>query len=743
MKNRWIVPVAAAAIASGQLSAADSDAAVDTVIALDDVEIVANRANSKTPVAYTNVGRRELQKVNDGRDIPYLLSMTPSLITTSDAGSGVGYTSLRVRGSDGSRINVMANGIPVNDAESHNVYWVNMPDLASSLQDIQIQRGVGTSANGSGAFGASINMVTDVSPLNPYGELSSSYGSYSTYKETLRAGTGLIDEHWSAEVRVSSLGSNGYIDRAKSRLWSYFGQVSYENGATRLRFLGFGGKQKTYMAWDYASKEEMREYGRRYNPCGRYVDSDGNVAFYADQNDNYTQHHLQLLLNQHLADGWYLSAGLHYTKGDGYYEQYKTRRSLVEYGLDPFELDGETVTKSDLIRLKKMDNGFGGGVFSVNYVSGRVNAVLGGALNNFKGHHFGQIAWVRNYIGALDPLQEYYRNTGEKLDGNIYARANVDLLSGLSAFGDVQYRHINYTIKGVSDTYDYATGEMQRLDIHRRYNFFNPKLGLNWKLSRAQRLFASWGVAHKEPTRDNFIDCDADRLPKAERLFDYELGYTYEGSVFSAGVNLYYMDYKNQLVVTGQLSDTGNPISVNMPRSYRAGIEMQAQLRPVKWFDWQINATLSRNRIKNFVEYIYEDEWTNPISFDLGDTPIAFSPDFTLANAFNFRYGCFDASLASRYVSKQYMSNAKSDQQALDAYFVSDLRLGFTVKNFIGLKQLRAGFTIYNLFNEKYENNGYAGAGYYVENGEKVIYRYAGYAAQAPTNVMASVTLEF
>lgn len=743
MKNRWIVSVAAAALASGQLSAADSDAVVDTVIALDDVEIVANRANSKTPVAYTNVGRRELQKVNDGRDIPYLLSMTPSLITTSDAGGGVGYTSLRVRGSDGSRINVMANGIPINDAESHNVYWVNMPDLASSLQDIQIQRGVGTSANGAGAFGASINMVTEVSPEDPYGELSSSYGSYSTYKETLRAGTGLINDHWSAELRVSALGSNGYIDRAKSRLWSYFGQVAYENGGTRLRLLGFGGKQKTYMAWDYASKEEMKEYGRRYNPCGRYIDSEGNVAFYADQNDNYIQHHLQLLLNQHLADGWYLSAGLHYTKGDGYYEQYKTRRSLVEYGLVPFELDGETVTKSDLIRLKKMDNGFGGGVFSVNYVSGRVNAVLGGALNNFKGHHFGQIAWVRNYIGALDPLQEYYRNIGEKLDGNIYARANVDLLSGLSAFGDLQYRHINYSIKGVSDTYDYSTGAMQRLDIHRRYNFFNPKLGLNWRLPNAQRLFASWGVAHKEPTRDNFIDCDADRLPKAERMFDYELGYTYEGAVFSAGVNLYYMDYKNQLVVTGQLSDTGNPISVNMPRSYRAGIEMQAQLRPVKWFDWQINATLSRNRIKNFVEYIYEDEWTNPISFDLGDTPIAFSPDFTLANAFNFQYRCFDASLASRYVSKQYMSNAKSDEQALDAYFVSDLRLGFTVKNFIGLKQLRAGFTIYNLFNEKYENNGYAGAGYYVENGEKVIYRYAGYAAQAPTNVMASVTLQF
>ncbi len=743
MKKVTIISLAAAIVAGGQLSAADSDAAVDTIISLSDVEFVANRANSKTPVAYTNISRRELSRVNDGRDIPYLLSMTPSLITTSDAGGGVGYTSLRVRGSDGSRINVMANGIPINDAESHNVYWVNMPDLASSLQDIQVQRGVGTSANGAGAFGASINMVTDIPSTDPYSELSSSYGSYSTYKETLRVGTGLLNGHWSADLRVSAIGSNGYIDRAKSRLWSYFGQVAYENGGTRLRLLSFGGKEKTYMAWDYASKEEMKDYGRRYNPCGKYTDSDGNTAYYPDQNDNYTQHHLQLLLSQRLADGWHLNAGLHYTKGDGYYEQYKTRRALIEYGLSPYEVDGTTVSKSDLVRLKNMDNGFGGGVFSLNYSAGRVNAVLGGALNNFKGHHFGQVAWVRNYVGDLDPLQEYYRNVGKKLDGNIYARANVDLAAGLSAFGDLQYRRINYSIKGVSDTYDYSTEAMQQLDIHREYNFFNPKIGLNWISDAGHRVFASWGVAHKEPTRDNFIDCDANRLPKAERLFDYEIGYTYESKLLSAAVNLYYMDYKNQLVVTGQLSDTGNPVSVNMPDSYRMGIEMQAALKPVNWFDWQINATLSRNRIKNFVEYIYEDEWTNPISFDLGDTPIAFSPDFTLANSFNFRYRCFDASLASRYVSKQYLSNARSNEQKLDAYFVSDLRLGFSVKDFIGLKRLRAGFTIYNLFNEKYENNGYAGAGYYVENGEKIIYRYAGYAAQAPTNVMASVTLEF
>lgn len=712
-------------------------------VVLNQVDVVANRADSKTPVAYTNIGKRQLTANNDGRDMTYLLNMTPSVTVSSDAGGGMGYTAMRVRGSDPSRINVMANGLPLNDPESHRVYWVNMPDLASSLRDVQIQRGVGTSTNGAGAFGASINMVTDASSEDSYAELSGSYGMYNTNRQTLRIGSGLLGNHWSVDARLSHMGSDGYIDRASSQLWSYFGQAAYQSYNTSLRLVAFGGKERTYMAWDYASKEQMEEYGRRYNPCGEYIDKDGNRAYYADQFDNFVQHHFQLLFSQRIGEWFNINAALFYTKDDGYYDQYKTGRTLVEYGLQPFmNADGELVKKSDLIRLKYNVNGFGGGQATVNFRRGRWNATLGGAVSDFDGHHYGRVKWVRNYVGPIDPLQKYYDNHGRKFDSNVYLRANYDIDRHFSVFADLQYRHIHYTITGMSDNWDWNTSSLAMLDVERRWDFFNPKVGVNYT-SGAHRGFASWAVAQKEPTRDNFTDGTPESYPKAERLDDFEVGYSFNHKLFSVGVNLYYMLYKDQLVVTGQLSDTGNPLSVNVPDSYRMGIELQGALRPCEWFDWQFNLTLSRNRIKNFVEYIYEDEWTNPISFDLGDTPIAFSPDIIFNNAFNFKYRDFDASLNSRYVGKQYMNNARSEAALLDAYFVSDLHFGYSFRNLIGIKELRLGFSIYNLFNEKYFNNGYAGAGYTVVDGKKEIYRYAGYAAQAPTYVMATMSLKF
>ena len=710
---------------------------------LNEVEVVANRATSKTPVAFTNVSKQKLLEHNDGRDLTYLLQATPSVITTSDAGAGMGYTSMRVRGTDGSRINVTANGVPINNPESHNVYWVNMPDFASSLRDVQIQRGAGTSTNGAGAFGASVNMVTDAPSLTHYAEISGAYGMYNTNRETLRVGSGMIGNHWSFDARISRLSSDGYIDRASSSLWSYYGQAAYKNYNTQIRLLAFGGKEKTYMAWDYASKEDMEKYGRRYNPCGLYIDAEGNIAYYPDQNDNYIQHHLQLLLSQHLGDLFNLNAALHYTNDDGYYDQYKTKRTLEEYGLQPFlNAEGETVKKSDLIRLKKNQNHFGGASVNLNYKDTRWNATFGVAVTDFYGHHFGQVKWVRNYLGSIDPLQRYYDNAGHKLDINTYLRANYQINNYLNAFADLQYRHIRYTIKGASDNYNYNTGAPDVLNVHENWNFFNPKLGLNFELG-PHRAYASWSVAQKEPTRDNFTDSDPDHKPKSEYLNDFELGYTYSTSLFNVGANLYYMLYKDQLVATGELSDTGNPLSVNVPHSYRAGIELQGMIKPVNWFDWSLNMTLSRNRIKDFVEYIYEDEWTNPISINCGNTPIAFSPDFILNNDFSFHVAGFDASLVSHYVSKQYITNAHNEAAALDAYFVSDLHLSYTWKNIHGIKSLKLGFSIYNVFNEKYCNNGYAGAGYYMDGDEKVIYRYAGYAAQAPAHVMGTVTLKF
>ncbi len=724
-----------------------------SAINLKEVAVVAQRADARTPIAFNNVTAKEIERINQGVDVPYLLSMTPSVVTTSDAGGGIGYSSIRIRGTEGSRINVTTNGVPVNDSESHNVYWVNLPDIASSVKDFQVQRGAGTSTNGAGAFGGSINMVTDTPSRSPYASFSGSYGMYNTHKETIKVGTGIIGGHWAAEARLSNIGTDGYIDRASADMYSYFAQAGYYSGASSVRLLAFGGKQRTYMAWDYASKDQMEKYGRRYNPCGEYTDKDGNTAYYPNQYDNYILHNFQLLGRHRFSSALTIDVAFHYTKGDGYYEQYKTNRSLVEYGLSPFnitttEADGSisttTVKKSDLIRLKKMDNGFGGGLFNLSYTKGRVSAVAGGALNAYHGQHFGQVAWVRNYIGEIDPLQEYYRNTGHKIDGNIYAKANVDLYRGLSVYADMQYRHIDYTIKGISDTYDYNIGEMQPLAIDRKFDFFNPKVGLNYTFADRHRAFASWSVAHKEPTRNNFIDCAPGRDPKAERLFDYEVGYNYVGQFFTAGVNLYYMDYKDQLVATGQLSDTGNAVSENVPSSYRAGIELQFGLKPCRWFDWTVNATLSRNRIKDFVEYIYDDnDYASYITVNHGSTRISFSPDFILNNAFNFDWNGFDASLQSHYVSRQYMTNSEQRDQSLDPYFVSNLLLGYTFSTH-GLKSVRVGFTVNNIFSEKYENNGYAGSGYYVDNsGEKVIYRYSGYSAQAPINVIGSVTVNF
>ncbi|MDE6643414.1 MAG: TonB-dependent receptor [Muribaculaceae bacterium] len=729
-----------AVAAQNQVNVVENDS---LVYELKGVEITANRAGVKTPVAYTNISRNQIAKVNDGRDLPSILEMVPSIISTSDAGAGIGYSGIRVRGTDGSRINITANGVPINDSESHNVYWVNMPDLASSLRDIQIQRGAGTSTNGAGAFGASINMLTDAPARDRSAMVSVSYGSFNSNKETVKVSSGLFGEHWTVDARFSHVGSDGYIDRAFSKLWSYMGQLAWRNGETSIRLLGFGGKEKTYMAWDYASKEDMEKYGRRYNPCGEYTAADGSTAYYPDQCDNFTQHHIQLLFNSPIGNYVTVNAALHYTKGDGYYDQYKTKRTLSEYGLEPFvDPDGNLVKKSDLIRLKNNDNDFGGGMFNVRYNRGLLALTGGGAFNYHRGNHFGQIKWVRNYVGPIDPLQQYYYNTGRKSDGNVFVRADVNLPFDLAAYGDLQYRHIHYTIKGQSDNFDWNTDDMAVLNLHRNWNFFNPKVGLSYNHG-GTRAYISWSVAHKEPTRDNFTDSDPSHYPTAERMFDYEAGYFYNTSLFSVGANLYYMDYKDQLVVTGQLSDTGNPMSVNVPESYRMGVEFQGSLSPVSWFDWKLNATLSRNRIKNFVEYVYEDEWTNPISIDCGNTPIAFSPDFLLQNTFNFKFYGAEASLMSRYVSSQYMNNARSAEAKLDAYFVSDLLLAYSFKNLPSVKDLRLGVTIYNLFNEKYCNNGYAGAGYYLDNGTPVIYRYAGYAAQATTNVLATITMTF
>lgn len=716
-------------------------------IVLDEACVIATRATSSTPIAFTNITREQLQRTNHGQDIPYLVSLAPSSVSTSDAGAGIGYTSLRIRGVDATRINVTANGIPVNDAESHTVFWVNMPDLASSVKDIQVQRGVGTSTNGAGAFGASMNLQTSDFARDPYAEVSLSGGSFRTHKETLRLGTGLLNNHWTFDLRLSNIGTAGYIDRASADLYSFYTQAAYVGDATTARFIAFGGTEKTYHAWNYASREEMDAYGRRYNSCGyMFTDADGVQHFYDDQTDNYTQTNFQLLLDHRFNKQWKANIGLHYTKGDGYYQEYKTDRKLIEYGMQPYDVNGETIKRSNLVRKKAMDNHFAGLVFSLNYTDKKLRATLGGAANRYSGDHFGKVLWVKNYIGNLNPNADYYRNEAQKDDANIYARGEYLITPQLTAYGDVQYRHIRYTVEGTNDKYNSWTGNgMQGLDLDERFDFFNPKVGLNWQPTKHWRIFASVAQAHKEPTRNNYTDGYLTEHPRAERLTDYELGATYTADNWHVGANLYWMDYKDQLVLTGELNEIGEAVSANVPKSYRAGIELQGGFSLPFGLSWEGNLTLSRNRIRDFKEtiYGYDDDWNDlPAAVvDHGDTHIAFSPDIIAGSALSYTYKGLRTSLHTQFVSEQYMSNADVAAHKLDAYCVSNLDVSYTFSPKSLAKNASIGVTVYNLFNEEYENNGWASSSY--QNTPNTRVNYTGYAAQAGISFLAHLTLKF
>ena len=722
------------------------------VVNLQEVQVVSTRATHKTPVAFTNVSKETLRKQNFGLDIPFLLTSTPSVLTTSDAGTGVGYTAIRVRGTDASRINVTTNGIPMNDAESHSIFWVNTPDLASSLQDMQIQRGAGTSTNGAGAFGASINMRTDGIPSRAYGEASGSYGSFNTHKETVKVGSGLLGEHWAFDARLSNIESDGYRDRASSDLKSYFVQGGYYGDRTTVKLITFGGKEKTYHAWDGISRDDLKN-NRKYNPNGE-IKEDGEVTgFYSDQTDNYRQTHYQLLFNHLFNPQWNLNIALHYTDGDGYYQEYKNGRTLVEYGLTPFEHDGKLVKKSSLVRQKLVDSGFGGGVFSANYSGDRLTASIGGAANYYSNDHYGKVLWVENYIGKLDPDHEYYRNTGEKTDANIYVKANYELTRSLNFYADLQYRYIKYKIKGENDKWNWKAepAQLQHLDVNEDFSFFNPKAGLFWQITPAHSAYASFAVAQKEPTRNNYTDGLFTERPKAEKLFDYELGYNFRQAWFTAGVNLYYMDYTDQLVLNGKLNEIGEPMAENVKDSYRMGMELSLGAQIVRWLRWDVNATWSKNRIKNYVGYVsdYDTEWNDlyaQTAIAAGDTPIAFSPSFMAGSLISFNLDGFDASLQTQYVSRQYLDNFGTKESSLDPYCVSNLNLAYTFK-LRGIKSITVGATIYNLFDATYETNGYSQtAALYEgnpEDGKCTLVEDPRFYPMAGINALGHITLRF
>lgn len=750
MKKTFLTTAALVSASCAALAATAPKADTAKVVRLQNVEVTATRATKSTPVAFTNVSKQQIAELNHGKDIPFLVSSTPSVLTTSDAGAGVGYSAMRVRGTDATRINVTANDIPMNDAESHSIFWVNTPDFASSLEDIQIQRGVGTSTNGAGAFGASVNMRTQRFSMNPYAEMSGTYGSFNTNKETFKVGSGLIGGHWNFDARFSHIASDGYRDRASSKLHSYFAQAGYFGGQTSVRFITFGGKECTYHAWDGISKSDLTD-NRKYNPNGE-IKRDGKViGFYDDQTDNYRQTHYQLIWDQGIGANWHWNLGLHYTDGFGYYQEYKNARTLKEYGLEPFMVGDNKVKKSSLVRKKNVDSGFGGAVFSLNFAKGSLNTTFGGSFNSYANDHYGNVIWVENYLLPLDPSHEYYRNKGKKNDFTIYWKASNTLWKSLRLYADMQYRHIGYKITGDNDKWDWTASpeHLQVLNVDEKFDFFNPKVGLIYDFNKHNTAYASFSVAQKEPTRNNYTDGLFTVHPKAEKLFDWEAGYTFSSDRFTAGVNFYYMKYKDQLVLNGKLNEIGEAMAENVPDSYRMGVELQAGVKITEWLRWDLNGTFSRNRIKDYVGYVsnYEASTWNDLytqtAVEKGSTTIAMSPSFIGNSVIAFNLKGFSAQFTSQYVSRQYLDNFENKEDSLDPYFVSHLNLAYTFK-LPHVKAITIGCTVYNIFNEKYETNGYSQTcalvsadGSYKLSSDPRFYPMAG------TNVLAHLTFSF
>ncbi|NOU61342.1 TonB-dependent receptor [Marinifilum caeruleilacunae] len=714
-----------------------------SAILADEVLVAATRAGSKTPVAVTNVKKEEIASKNMGRDIPVILSSTPSFVSTTDAGAGVGYTGFRVRGTDANRINVTIDGIPLNDSESHGVFWVNMPDFASSVEDIQIQRGVGTSTNGAAAFGATINLQTSKVSEEAYAELASSAGSFKTFKNTLKFGTGLKNG-FAFDARLSKITSDGFIDRAESDLQSIFLSGGYYGEKTSIKANFFTGKEQTYQAWNGVpsvrlnnDEEGMQRYADHWLVSQDIVDhmkaSDSrtyNQYTYENETDNYWQKHSQLFLTHLLSEKTKLNIGLHYTHGEGYYEQYKPEDKLSKYGLDPIVIGGETIDRTDVIRRKWLNNDFYGAVFSISHSTSTLNVVWGGAWNKYDGDHYGRIRWMKNAGDAFID-HEYYFNNGTKKDYNTYVKTNLSLSDVFSVYADLQLRGIDYKIKGVDDDFRDLTQDHDFL-------FFNPKAGLNIQLNNSNRIYGSFAVANREPNRSNYTDAEVGKTPTSERLFDYEFGYKYTSAKAFFETNLYYMDYKDQLVLTGQINDVGSAIMVNVEDSYRMGIEISGGIKITKGLDWSGNLTLSRNKIKNFTEYV--DDWDNggQIATDLGTTNLAFSPELSANSMFTYKNSGFMAQLSSQFVDDQYIDNSSSASRKLDSYFVSNLNLSYEIKCNL-IKNVKLHLQVNNLFDEEYESNAWIYS--YVLGGQR--YAMDGYFPQAGTNFLAGVTVRF
>lgn len=680
----------------------------------DEVIINATRANDKSAMAYSTVTAEAIDKQNLGQDLPVLLNFTPSLVSTSDAGAGVGYSGIRIRGSDATRINVTVNGIPYNDAESQGVFWVNMPDFASSVSSIQIQRGVGTSTNGAGAFGASVNINTNAFREDAYAELNNSYGSFNTFKNTLKVGSGLIKEKFTFDARLSRVSSDGYVDRASSELHSYYLSGGYFGKKSFVRVNVFSGNERTYQSWNGVPEAKLRgdregilsyidRNGLGEKDAQNLLDSDNrtyNSYTYKNEVDNYRQDHYQIVSSHNLSDKWIFNLNAFLVRGLGYYEQSRVGDDYSNYNLPNVVVGQDTLTSTDLIRRRWLDNYFYGSTFSLEYNSfKKLTASFGGGYNYYDGDHYGRIIWARN-AGNIENDHQYYHSKGIKKDFNIYGKVYYQLTPKLNAFADLQFRTVSHNIQGTDN-------DQIALAFDESYSFFNPKAGLTYQLADQSSVYASYSVGNREPNRDDFTSSTAGLFPKSEQLQNVEAGFKTQRGIFAFSANYYLMAYKNQLVLTGQINDVGNSVRVNVPKSYRSGVELEGAIALSKSLKWNVNATFSQNKIKDFTEYVINYDTGDYNTINHGKSDISFSPNAIAGSQLTYIIRKdLEIALLSKYVSKQYLDNTSSESRKLDAYFTNDVRLSWTIRP-TWAREISFNLLVNNVLEEKYESNGY------------------------------------
>ena len=708
-------------------------------IQLEEVKLAGLRVDEDQPFSFSNVDKEELASRNLGQDLPIMLNYLPGVVTTSDAGAAIGYTGIRVRGSDATRVNVTINGIPYNDSESQGVYWVNMPDFTSSVSSLQIQRGVGTSTNGSGAFGASINLLTDEVSQNAYASIANTGGSFNTLKHTLKFSTGLLNDHFEISGRLSKITSNGYIERAGSDLKSYFLQAAFQDENTLIKALAFGGHEITYQSW-FGLDANTLNTKRRYNPAGEIYDDNGNLeGHYDNQVDNYRQDHYQLHWNQKIDAYTSMSVGLNYTYGRGYYEEYKdlwfeqnvnfsSDNNFSYLGLQPINTGGTTIDTTESIIQKWLDNDYYVATFSLNKQKGNTELNLGALFSSYVGDHFGKLIFA-NYASDVQPGHRFYENQGDKKEGNIYAKINHRFNDHISGYLDLQYRSISYSANG-------NLKGPEPISIYKNYVFFNPKAGMVYNHNPKNKFYVSFARANREPSRSDFENGN----PQTDELNDYELGWRFTTEKTNLLVNIYLMDYTNQLALTGELDDVGSPISEDIGKSSGLSIDIEGTFSLANRWTWQPNLTLSRNRNQDF--YFQRDG----ILTDLGDTHLSFSPAMVAGNIIAFQPSSqWKIALLTKHVGEQFMGNIDSETSRLEAYTVSDLNVNYRILPKSLFKEITVSLLLNNFLGTKYVSNGYFSTCDDDYSGPGVVSTVegAGYYPQARFNFLAGLSLRF